>query len=82
MEQDPTRVPRILVVDDNAQNRELVRATLDSEGYCTVLVASEGQVSSTPHDAVPGSRMAAAASVWWLQNPGKPFAALTTSVVA
>jgi two-component system sensor histidine kinase/response regulator len=32
--------PRILVVDDNAQNRALAQATLESEGYGVVVVAS------------------------------------------
>jgi hypothetical protein len=47
-------------------------------------VAVEGQVSSTPVDS-PGdwqTKAAAHASVWWLQNPGKPFAALTTSLAS
>jgi len=50
-----------------------------------ILVASNGQVSTTQLDAeeevwrVP---TAARASVWWLQNPSKPFEALTTSLIA
>lgn len=32
--------PRILVVDDNAQNRALVEATLEDEGYESILCAS------------------------------------------
>jgi signal transduction histidine kinase len=34
--------PRILVVDDNAQNRALAQATLEDEGY-DVLLASDGE---------------------------------------
>jgi CheY-like chemotaxis protein len=40
MEHHPNVAPRILVVDDNAQNRALVEATLHSEGYEVELVAS------------------------------------------
>ncbi len=39
MEQSPQK---ILVVDDNAQNRALARATLEDEGY-TVIVAENGE---------------------------------------
>lgn len=47
------------------------------------VVASGGQVSSTT--AEPGMEIwqvktAAYASVWWLQNPAKPFEALTTAI--
>jgi hypothetical protein len=51
----------------------------------TIFVAVSGQVSTTklPHD-LPTWRLKTAAqvSVWWTQNPGKPFAALTTAVHA
>jgi len=49
----------------------------------TMLVSTGGQVSSTPLAAPPDSwrvRTAVAASVWQMQNPAKPFAALTTAV--
>lgn len=50
-----------------------------------ILVAVNGVVSVTP--CKPDERLwrlqtAAPASVWWLQNPGQPFEALTTSIVA
>lgn len=48
-------------------------------------VAVDGQVSSTPcqtDDRIWRLKQAASAGVWWLQNPSKPFEALTTSVVA
>ncbi len=48
-----------------------------------LLVAAEGRVSSTKLAAeMPIWRVlvAAQASVWWLQNPGQPFKALTTAV--
>ena len=51
----------------------------------TLLVAAGGQVSTTKLSAdLPTWRVATAAhaSVWWLQNPGQPFAALTTALVA
>ncbi|HSX30815.1 MAG TPA: hypothetical protein VLE99_02765 [Candidatus Saccharimonadales bacterium] len=48
------------------------------------IVAANGQVSTTPvsDEASPIWRVttAARASVWWLQNPTKPFGALTASV--
>ena len=50
----------------------------------TSLIASSGQVSTTKLTAdkkVWRVTTAAAASVWWLQNPEKPFEALTTSLV-
>lgn len=49
------------------------------------VVAVNGQVSTTPVSTdKPVWRLstAAAASVWWLQNPSKPFEALTTAVYA
>jgi len=51
----------------------------------TVFVAVSGQVSTTKtnHDSTETWRIptAAHAAVWWLQNPTKPFEALTTSVI-
>jgi hypothetical protein len=49
-----------------------------------IFVASGGQVSTTKIVDKPVWRIttAASASVWWLQNPQKPFEALSTSVVA
>lgn len=49
----------------------------------TTVVAAEGAVSTT---AISGkahwqTKTAAHAAVWWLQNPSKPFDALTTSIV-
>lgn len=50
----------------------------------TLIVASRGQVSTTKtetdHD-IWRVRVAAHASVWWLQNPDKAFEALTTAIV-
>lgn len=50
----------------------------------TLIVATGGQVSTTgcnPDERVWRTKTAAGASVWWLQNPTKGFAALTTSLV-
>lgn len=52
------------------------------KGY--TVVASGGQVSTTPSggEIAPWRvRTAAAAAVWWLQNPSKPFQALTTALL-
>jgi ADP-dependent NAD(P)H-hydrate dehydratase / NAD(P)H-hydrate epimerase len=48
-----------------------------------LFAASGGQVSATKKDVGETWRVttAASASVWWLQNPSKPFEALTTSLV-
>ena len=49
----------------------------------TALVASNGQISTTNLVRIPSATKAAAyAGVWCLQNPSKPFEALTTSLVA
>lgn len=51
----------------------------------TIFVSVSGQVSTTKLETdLPVWRVstAAHASVWWLQNPGKVFEALTTSLVA
>lgn len=51
--------------------------------YDVLLVASAGQVSTTPAEpAMDMWRVKAAsyASVWWLQNPDKPFESLTTAI--
>lgn len=53
--------------------------------FDTLLVAVQGQVSSTPYspdERIWCLKVASGACVWWLQNPGKPFEALTTSLVA
>jgi hypothetical protein len=50
----------------------------------TMLVATKGQVSTTPSGDEPDIwRVDAAgkACVWWLQNPTRPFEALTTSII-
>jgi len=50
----------------------------------SVFVAVDGRVSSTKTDAeekIWRAKTAAHASVWQLQNPAKPFEALTTSLV-
>jgi hypothetical protein len=47
-----------------------------------IVVSVNGRLSSTrDHDADLTS-VAAHAAVWWLQNPAKPFEALTTSLIA
>lgn len=49
----------------------------------TLLVAVDGQVSTTklPHSLDHWRvKTAASASVWWLQNPSKPFEALTAAI--
>ncbi|HET8709381.1 MAG TPA: hypothetical protein VFL85_03815 [Candidatus Saccharimonadales bacterium] len=45
-------------------------------------VACGGKISTTPGNEPDATDIAARASVWWLQNPAQPFAALTTSLKA
>ncbi len=51
----------------------------------TLFVAMDGRVSSTrlsPESRLWRTKTAAAASVWWLQNPSRGFEAFTTSLIA
>jgi ADP-dependent NAD(P)H-hydrate dehydratase / NAD(P)H-hydrate epimerase len=45
-------------------------------------VAAEGRISTTPTTDTTALQAASQASVWWLQNPDKPYAAMTTALVA
>lgn len=50
--------------------------------YSNIVVSTNGQVSTTKLDDDPETwriKYATQASVWWLQNPDKPFEALTSS---
>jgi NAD(P)H-hydrate repair Nnr-like enzyme with NAD(P)H-hydrate dehydratase domain len=45
------------------------------------IVAYQQQISTTPFKlSTPSTNLAACATVWWLQQPGKPFEALTSAV--
>lgn len=49
----------------------------------SIVVAVNGQISTTKLEtdkAIWRVATAAAVAVWWLQNPGKPFEAITTSI--
>ena len=46
-----------------------------------VIVATGGQVSTTKTKPASLVSTAASAAVWWLQNPSKPFEALSASIV-
>ena len=71
---------------------ELLRALTEAYGIHlvikhqdTLFVAAGGQVSSTAVEPSLGTwriQTAAHAITWWIQNPSKPFQALTTSIVA
>lgn len=52
MSEGPETTPKILVVDDNSQNRALVEATLEDEGYQVVL-ASSGEEALAAFEADP-----------------------------
>lgn len=50
----------------------------------TICAAAEGRVSTTKLIAewpIWRTRIAAQASVWWLQNPAKPFESMSTAIV-
>ncbi len=66
-----------LLADWTAQNK----ASFVTAHQQQIVVASHGRVSTTPSSkAVDWPALAAYASVWRLQNPTKPFAALTTAI--
>lgn len=56
-------------------------ACLEVNTNDNVLVARQGKISVTK-TSQSQTYLAAAAAVWWLQNPAKPFQAITTSLVA
>ncbi|MDB5185307.1 MAG: uncharacterized protein JWN38_1115 [Candidatus Saccharibacteria bacterium] len=59
--------------------------TLITKRDNTIFVAVDGQVTTTQlaeEQQIWRLTTAAAASVWWLQNPSKPLEALTTALVA
>jgi hypothetical protein len=45
------------------------------------VVAANGQVSTTKVKPASLVSTGAGAAVWWLQNPSKPFDALSTAIV-
>ncbi len=52
--------------------------------HTQLVVAVAGQISTTATDEqedIWRTKTAASASVWWLQNPSKPFEALTTAMM-
>ena len=63
-----------------AQWSEEIEASLITYHQDSVVVATGGKVSSTPVKSVKFSELAAYISVWCLQNPPKPFEAMTSSV--
>jgi len=72
----------VAAIHDFAQQHQAHFAIYHLDHYT---VAAEGKVSTTK--AIPGtgssnpSQLAAHAAVWWLQNPGQPFKALTTATL-
>jgi len=48
----------------------------------SIFIAAEGEVSTTQFEALPSfTKVAAHASVWWLQNQSETFKALTTAIL-
>ncbi len=62
---------------------ETYAGNIVTEHNGVIFVASRGKVSTTPTKSADSWRVvtAAHASVWWLQNPAKPFEAITTSLL-
>lgn len=53
--------------------------------FCTihsnsVIVSTDGKVSTTPVKSTNFTELAAYLSIWWLQHPHKPFKAFTTAI--
>lgn len=65
----------------NAWSKEQ-RAMLLSHHSDQLMVAADGQISTTPGSFKDGwqTPLSAYAATWWLQQPAKPFAAVTTAV--
>ena len=64
---------------------EKYQAAIITQHLDTIFVAVNGQVSTTklPEERpIWRVKTAASASVWWLQNPAKPFEALTAAALA
>lgn len=48
-----------------------------------VIIAKSGQISTTINNNAAGeASLATSAAVWWLQNPDKPFEALSTAAIS
>lgn len=58
------------------------QATIVTYHDGAVLVAAHGKVSSTRLHGANLTAVAAHAAVWWIQNPTKPYEAITTSLIA
>jgi len=56
-------------------------AYIATKQHDEIILACKGQISTTPNpNEIWRVSVATSMSVWWLQNPDKPFAALTTSL--
>jgi len=72
----------IRLVDTLHEFTETFSPNIITKHHDTIFVAASGQVSSTKLETemkIWRVKTAASASVWWLQNPSKPFEALTTA---
>ena len=63
-----------------AQWSEEIEAALITYHQDSIVVATDGKVSTTPVKSVNFPKLSAYTSVWLLQNPSKPFEALTCAV--
>lgn len=60
------------------------KAKIITKHHDQVIVAADGQISTTkivPDKPTWRLQTATYASVWWMQNPSKPFQALTTAAI-
>lgn len=72
------------LIDNLRDFTSLHQSTLVTKHLQTIFVAKSGQVSTTKlitDQEIWRVKTAAHAAVWWLQNPTKPFEALTTSLL-
>ena len=73
----------VRLVDTLHEFSRMHEAFIMTKHLDTILVAASGRVSTTKLGKdveIWRVRTAAHASVWWLQNPNKPFEALTSGV--
>ena len=76
-------MPIQLLIDAIREISSKYRAIIELEHDNRIYIGYKGRVSVTEitKDANLENKVAAHSSVWWMQNPSKPFEAITTSLV-
>ncbi|HSX44628.1 MAG TPA: hypothetical protein VLF39_00745 [Candidatus Saccharimonadales bacterium] len=74
-------MPLLRLVDLLADFSQSYPINIMTKHYDQIMVAVGGQISTTPDVRDNWQvKTAASSAVWWLQNPTKPFQALTTAI--